>query len=524
MLKPLPSQVQEPQEKSSLNELPHSREAEEAVIGSVLINPDCYWDLMDIVRDEDFYIHRLRFIWVAYCTLFGSGEPVDILTVSTRLDDMGRLDEIGGQAYLTELLLRVPTTLHATAYAEMVAATSLRRQYLMMANKFAELAYDANKGIDEVSEEMERIFQGRNSTAKTTVIPANDAADELERQIDEGIAQGVPSGIAMLDETIGGYPKQGITLLFAGSSQGKTALFLQEAEAAAFAGRRVLYVTLESSTDRMVARRVFSQAGVPMKTMRNASMTPQQKADVKAKIREYKETHHRLAFDDKARTLAGIDRSIKQHLPELVVIDDLMHVKPERNNGRQSSDVTLLLEMVMRLKDIAIDRNCAILIIHTMTPAEVEKFWSGPENKRTSNVAPALDAIGWAKDILYRVDVLLGLVPDYQAQRTDNILKEILWDLKDREGETFHAVELYFNKPEQWFYDNSTIGSIDPKYIQSRPVKPAQPAQKPPVSAMASLPKPKQGALMPRPTTATPPRMDFTEPPEEDDYPFNMLE
>src|SRR5512143_511893 len=89
--------------------LPHSRESEEAVVGAVLINPEVYYDLAQFLQPDDFYIHRLRFIWESYIRLHERRVPVDILTVSEELDDMGHLDEIGGQAYLTALLNQVPT-------------------------------------------------------------------------------------------------------------------------------------------------------------------------------------------------------------------------------------------------------------------------------------------------------------------------------------------------------------------------------------------------------------------------------
>ena len=103
--------------------LPHSREAEEAVIGSVLINPECFKDVAGILNPggEDFYIHRLRFIWEAYEALDSEGSPVDSLTVSEKLDQAGHLEEIGGPAYLVSLLNQVPTSLHAEAYSRIVA-------------------------------------------------------------------------------------------------------------------------------------------------------------------------------------------------------------------------------------------------------------------------------------------------------------------------------------------------------------------------------------------------------------------
>src|SRR5512143_3611724 len=95
---------------------PHSREAEEAVIGAVLINPEVYYDLAQFLQADDFYIHRLRWIWLAFTRLHERRVPIDILTVSGELENQGQLEEIGGAAYLTALLNQVPTTLHAEAY------------------------------------------------------------------------------------------------------------------------------------------------------------------------------------------------------------------------------------------------------------------------------------------------------------------------------------------------------------------------------------------------------------------------
>lgn len=144
------------EDKSSTSGLPHSREAEEAVIGAVLINPEVYYDLAQFLQPDDFYIHRLRFIWEAYVRLQERRVPLDSLTVSEELEDMGRLEEIGGQAYLTALLNQVPTTLHAEAYGKIVEATSTRRKLLTAANNIATLAYDENESIDIVMGESEK--------------------------------------------------------------------------------------------------------------------------------------------------------------------------------------------------------------------------------------------------------------------------------------------------------------------------------------------------------------------------------
>ena len=132
--------------------LPHSPEAESAVVGSVLIDQFILDELSDL-QPEDFYIHRLRFIWQAFLRLRERRQPVDSLTVSEELDDMGLLREIGGPAFLTGLLNLVPTTLHAEAYAEIVKADSLRRKLLTAANRIATLSYDTRASVSDLAEQ-----------------------------------------------------------------------------------------------------------------------------------------------------------------------------------------------------------------------------------------------------------------------------------------------------------------------------------------------------------------------------------
>ena len=98
--------------------VPSSREAEEAVLGSVLINPEAYYDVAAFLQSDDFYIHRHRWIWESFHRLHERRVPIDFLTVSEELDQMGQLAEVGGPAYLTALINNVPTSLHAESYGQ----------------------------------------------------------------------------------------------------------------------------------------------------------------------------------------------------------------------------------------------------------------------------------------------------------------------------------------------------------------------------------------------------------------------
>jgi replicative DNA helicase len=118
--------------------VPHSREAEEAVVGSVLVNPETYYDVAQFLLPDDFYIHRHRWIWETFTRLHERRLPIDLLTVSQELDQQGQLSEVGGLAYLSSLIQNVPSSLHAEAYGRIVGI-SHRRRMLSAANEIAKL-------------------------------------------------------------------------------------------------------------------------------------------------------------------------------------------------------------------------------------------------------------------------------------------------------------------------------------------------------------------------------------------------
>ncbi len=141
-------QPTEPTESPAVMVVPHSREAEEAVIGSVMINPEAYYDVAQFLQADDFYIHRHRWIWEAFTRLHERRTPIDFLTVSEELDQKGQLAEIGGPAYLTALINNVPTSLHAEAYGHIVEESAIRRRMLTAANEIAKLAYQRGQRVE----------------------------------------------------------------------------------------------------------------------------------------------------------------------------------------------------------------------------------------------------------------------------------------------------------------------------------------------------------------------------------------
>ena len=163
--------------------VPHNREAEEALLGSVLINPEAYYDVAPFLQADDFYIHRHQWIWQVFVRLHERRSPIDFLTVTEDLGRMGQLAEIGGPAYLTYLVTNVPTSLHAEAYGRIIEENSIRRRMLTAANDIAKLAYKEASSVDDVMDEAEKAIFGvseRRLTPRPAAHPAG--AQRLLRQ------------------------------------------------------------------------------------------------------------------------------------------------------------------------------------------------------------------------------------------------------------------------------------------------------------------------------------------------------
>ena len=207
--------------------VPHSREAEEAVLGSVLINPESYYDVAQFLQADDFYIHRHRWIWETFQRLHERRTPVDFLTVSEELDELGQLAEVGGPAYLTALINNVPTSLHAEAYGRIVEETAIRRRMLTAANDIAKLAYQEDAGIDTVMDEAEKAVFGVSERRMTRDLQSiqqvlsdyYDRIDQLARRGDE--MYGVPTGFIDMDRLLGGLQPSDLLIIAGRPGMGK---------------------------------------------------------------------------------------------------------------------------------------------------------------------------------------------------------------------------------------------------------------------------------------------------------------
>ena len=253
--------------------VPHSREAEEAVVGAVLINPEVYYDIAQFLTADDFYIHRNKWIWESFGRLHEQRIPVDMLTLSDELERAGQLAEIGGSAYLTSLINQVPTSLNAEAYGKIVEENSIRRKMIHAANQIASLAYKGDK-IDTVMGEAEKaVFGVSERRTKHDVQPIRTVLSNFYDRVADlaqrpGDFHGVPTGFTDLDKLLNGLQPSDLLIVAGRPGQGKTGFLLTIAKNAGLTyKKRVAIFSLEMSNEQVVQRLIAQETGISSQSL-----------------------------------------------------------------------------------------------------------------------------------------------------------------------------------------------------------------------------------------------------------------
>jgi replicative DNA helicase len=269
---------------------PYSIEAEEGVLGAVLIDSQIYYECKVNIKDkENFYIHKHRMVWQAYEELFKQKLPVDLLTVSEQLDRMGMLGDVGGPAYLMSLIAQVPSSLNAPAYAQIVRAHFVRREMINAANKIAQIAYDESIEIDKVIAESTRalseaVSQGSTSKIRDISDGLSELYDKIEERMKSGILPGIPTGLIDLDTMLGGGAQNANLLVIAGRpGQGKTSILLQILKNSAYYKivekvykKRCVIFSLEMSEEELLLGMLSQLSGIDSQSLRSGKVSDYQ--------------------------------------------------------------------------------------------------------------------------------------------------------------------------------------------------------------------------------------------------------
>lgn len=247
---------------------PYNLEAEEAVLGAVLIDSDAYLEVAQLLRPDDFYSARHAWLWEAYVTLHEQRMPIDIVTVQDELERHGRLSEIGGPAYLTQLVTSVATSFNVEAYGRLVEEAATRRRLLQAASDIAKVAYDEQTDIGEVVGQAEQSLFSVSQRRQTRDLVhirkvASDYYDRVQYLFDHRDEPlGVPTGFRDLDKILGGMQKSDLIIIAGRPGQGKSGFMISVALNAARHRKHVAFFSLEMSNEQVVQRMIAQETEI----------------------------------------------------------------------------------------------------------------------------------------------------------------------------------------------------------------------------------------------------------------------
>ncbi len=361
---------------------PQALEAEAAVLGAILLDAEALPRVMHFLKPEHFYLPAHRSIYEAMLNLFGRRQPYDIVTVTNELRQMKKLEEVGGQAFISELLNTVLTAAHCEDYAHLVLEKAIQRQLIQTATEIVQNAYEGNRNSEDLLELAEsKIFQLRQAgeTRKFTLV-RDMLMDEMERveraRKEKRFITGIETGFRDLDALTSGL-QPGYFIIIAGRpSMGKTAFALNIAVNAATRVSRkvpVAIFSLEMAAEALVQRLICSEARVSLPKMRRGMLTQQEYTGVIAAVGRLSEA--KIYIDDSpglnALEIRARARRLKADHPDLgmVVIDYLQLMGIHGDRRREQNRQQEISEISRALKAMAKELNVPVVAISQLSRA-----------------------------------------------------------------------------------------------------------------------------------------------------------
>jgi len=256
---------------------PQSLDAEKSVLGAILIDKDAIHKVSDFLAPEDFYTQSHQIIYATVLNLHEKHEPIDLLSLSNRLTEMGHLNETGGISYLTSLTNSVPTSSHISTYAKIVQRKKMLRDLIGAAQHISGLGHNEEEDVEHLLDEAEQKIFSVSQRSLTHAfshlgVGLNEAVERITNQ-DMGVLRGHATKHKYLDNTLGGLQKSDLIIIAARPSVGKTAFAIDLALRAAEQGIPVGIFSMEMSIDQVVDRFIASQAGVSLWQLRTGKLS-----------------------------------------------------------------------------------------------------------------------------------------------------------------------------------------------------------------------------------------------------------
>ena len=405
--------------------------AEQSVLGGMLLSKDAISDVVEILRERDFYRPAHELIYDAIVDLYGRGEPADPVTVASELTKRGDLVRVGGAPYLHTLISSVPTAANAGYYAKIIRERAIMRRLVEAGTKIVQLGYtdegEVDDAVDQAQAEVYAVTERRESddyVQLSQLLP--DAYDEIEKISAGVVGQGVKTGFKDLDALTNGFHPGNMIVLAARPAVGKSTLGLDIARYASIHKRETSVIfSLEMSKSEITMRMLSAEARVPLNNIRSGRLSEEEWSKMARRMGEISDAP--LFIDDSANLslmeIRAKARRLKQrHDLKLIVIDYLQLMTSGKRVENRQQEVS---EFSRQLKLLAKELNVPVVAISQLNRS--------PEQR--TDKKPMLSDLRESGSIEQDADVVILLH------------REDLYDSQNRSGEADLIVAKHRNGP-----------------------------------------------------------------------------
>ncbi|MDX9913112.1 MAG: replicative DNA helicase [Candidatus Moranbacteria bacterium] len=454
---------------SDLRISPNNLEAEQSVLGSLMLDKDAIVKIADFLLPVDFYKNNHQVIFEAMLRLYEERDPIDVLSISNKLEEVGKLEDVGGSSYIASLVNIVPSASHVVHYAKVVQKKAMLRRLISAADHIVEMGYSGNEDVERILDEAEQgIFKVSQKYLKQDFVPiksilenAFNRIDELHR--DDGSIRGVPSGFLDLDKVLAGFQKSDLIILAARPSLGKTTLALDIARQVGVQSKIPVGIfSLEMSSDQLIDRMLAAQAGIDLWRLRTGKLRSSGPENDFEKLNEAMGilSEAPIYIDDTAsanimemRTMAR--RLQTEHNLGLIIIDYLQLMEGRSRSG--DNRVQEISEISRALKQLARELNIPIIALSQLS-RQVES---------RSPQIPKLSDLRESGSIEQDADVVMMLYRE-DREKPDTPNKQIVDVIiaKHRNGPIGRA-SLYFEEQSTTFKNLERMHNAQEAYVEN---------------------------------------------------------
>lgn len=431
---------------------PQNLEAEQSVLGALMLDKNAIINVADILLPEDFYKPAHAKIYESILKLYEKREPIDILSVTSKLKNENILQEVGGNSYLTQLMESVPTSAHAEHYAKIVKEKRVLRDLIKTSAEITEHAVDASDDVENILDTIEqKIFAISQHSFNQKFIKLKDELQDAYERIaklhqGEGGLRGVPTGFTEIDNMLSGLQKSDLVIIGARPSLGKTSLALDIARHAAAKEKIPVGIfSLEMSREQIVDRLIASEAQIPLWELRTGKLKEDEEFELIQQALDQLSQAPIFIEDTPSPTILQM-RSMARRLQAehglgLIVVDYLQLIQPRMHSDNLVQQVT---EFSRGLKAMARELNVPVLALSQLS-REVDKR----DNKR-----PRLSDLRESGAIEQDADVVMFIYRkdrDLNNPNSDDHNTAEINIAKHRNGPT-GTVKLKFNPEKASFH------------------------------------------------------------------------